>query len=46
MQKGGDIIEGVEGDAIGEFVTISGDGSVVSCGASQPTGVKSIYIHI
>ena len=44
VQKGGDIIEGVEGDAIGEFVTISGDGSVVSCGASQPTGVKNPYI--
>ena len=44
VQKGGDIIEGVEGDTIGEFVTISGDGSVVSCGASQPTGVKNPYI--
>ena len=44
VQKGGDITEGVEGDTIGEFVTISGDGSVVSCGASQPTGVKNPYI--
>ena len=44
VQKGGDIIEGVQGDTIGGFVTISGDGSVVSCGASQPTGVKNPYI--
>ena len=40
VQKGEDIM----GDTIGEFVTISGDGSVVSCGASQPTGVKNPYI--
>ena len=44
VQKGGDIIDGVDGDTFGEFVTISGDGSVVTCGASQPTGVKNPYL--
>ena len=44
VQKGDDIIEGVDGDTFGQFVTISGDGFVVSCGSSAPTGVKNPYI--
>ncbi len=44
VQKGDDIIEGVDGDTFGQFVTISGDGFVVSCGSSIPTGVKNPYI--
>ena len=44
VQKGGDIFDGVDGDRFGQFVTISGNGSVVSCGSSQPTGTKNPYI--
>ena len=45
VQKGGDIFDGVDGDGFGQFVTISGNGSVVSCGSSQPTGTtKNPYI--
>lgn len=43
-QKGGDIIDGYVGDNIGEIVTISGDGNVVTCGSSQPSGLKNPYV--
>lgn len=44
VQKGGDIFDGVDGDGFGQFVAISGNGSVVSSGSSQPTGTKNPYI--
>ena len=43
-QKGGDIIDGASGDNLGEFVAISGDGGVVSCGTARPTGSKNPYV--
>ena len=43
-QKGGDIIDGASGDNLGEFVAISGDGNVVSCGTARPTGSKNPYV--
>ena len=43
-QVGEDIIDGQVGDNLGEFVTISGDGTVVSCGTARPTGSKNPYV--
>ena len=43
-QVGDDIIDGQVGDNLGEFVTISGDGTVISCGTARPTGSKNPYV--
>jgi hypothetical protein len=43
-QVGDDIIDGQVGDNLGEFVTISGDGAVISCGTARPTGSKNPYV--
>lgn len=43
-QVGEDIIDGQVGDNLGEFVAISGDGTVISCGTTRPTGSKNPYV--
>ena len=43
-QVDGDILDEQIGDNLGEFVAISGDGSVISCGTARPTGSKNPYV--
>ena len=43
-QKGGDITGVDNGDKIGEFLCISGDGDVISTGSATPTSTKNPYI--
>ena len=43
-QKGGDITGVDDGDKIGDFLRISGDGNVVSTGSATPTSTKNPYV--
>tara|TARA_B100000405_G_scaffold46523_2_gene30619 strand:- start:2698 stop:15018 length:12321 start_codon:yes stop_codon:yes gene_type:complete len=43
-QKGGDITGVDDGDKIGDFLRISGDGDVVSTGSATPTSTKNPYV--
>ena len=43
-KKGGDITDSVAGDKMGEIVSISGDGDVVSVGSTAPTSSKNPFV--
>ena len=43
-KKGGDITDSVAGDKMGEIVSISGDGDVVSVGSTAPISSKNPFV--